>query len=216
MPKLTKSSQDWLKRQAKDPYVQKAKKSGYRSRSAFKLLEMQEKHHFIKPGFTVVDLGAAPGGWSQVLVNQVGRKGSVIAMDILPMEPIPRVEFLQGDFGEEEIFDQLLTILKDKSVDLVVCDIAPNLSGNKTIDQPRIMFLLELVLEFAHQVLKPGGHFLIKIFHGTGFDDFLKDIRATFKTVKVCKPEASRKESKEVYLLGIGFTGKIDTLEINL
>lgn len=215
MPKLSKSSQDWLKRQANDPYVQKAKKSGYRSRSAFKLLEMQEKHHFIKPGFTVVDLGAAPGGWSQVLVNQVGRKGSVIAMDILPMDPIPRVEFLQGDFGEEEIFDQLLAILKDKSVDLVVCDIAPNLSGNKTIDQPRIMFLLELVLEFVKQVLKPGGNFLIKIFHGTGFDEFLKEMRTIFKTIKVCKPQASRKESKEVYLLGIGFTGKVETLGIN-
>ena len=152
-----------------------------------------------------MDLGAAPGGWSQVLVNQVGRKGSVIALDILPMDPIARVDFLQGDFSEEDVFDQLLEFLENKPVDLVVCDIAPNLSGNKVIDQPRVMYLIELALEFVKQVLKTGGNFLIKIFHGTGFEEFLKDMRSQFKTVKICKPDASRKESKEVYLLGLGF-----------
>lgn len=204
MPK-SKSSQDWLSRQAKDPYVQKAQKEGYRSRAAYKLIEIQEKHRFIKPSSVVVDLGAAPGGWSQVLAKLIGKKGKVFALDILPMDPINNVEFLQGDFGEHEVYEKLLGQLNDQPVDIVTCDIAPNLSGNKSIDQPRSMYLVELAWEFAKQVLKPGGCFLVKVFHGVGFEPLLKDMRASFDTVKTCKPQASRKESKEVYLLGMGF-----------
>ena len=194
-------------RQAKDPYVQKAQKEGYRSRAAFKLLEIQEKHRFIKPGFVVVDLGAAPGGWSQILANLVGRNGKVFALDILPMDPINNVEFLQGDFSEHTVYEKLLALLDDQPVDVVTCDIAPNLSGNKSIDQPRTMYLVELTWDFAKQVLKSDGSFLVKVFHGVGFEDLLKDMRSAFKTVKICKPSASRKESKEVYLLGMGFKG---------
>lgn len=201
--KRSKSSQNWLKRHFDDPYVKQAKKAGYRSRAVFKLLEIQEKRRIIKPGQIIVDLGAAPGGWSQVAVPMVGRKGAVIAMDILPMDPIEDVDFIQGDFSEQDVHDQLLATINGRSVDLVMSDMAPNISGLKAVDQPRAMYLAELALDFARGALKPGGDFLVKVFQGEGFDEYLKDVRDSFKKVVIRKPKASRPKSREVYLLAM-------------
>lgn len=206
--KRSKSSQNWLKRHFDDPYVKEAQKAGYRSRAAFKLLELQERSRFLRAGQVVVDLGAAPGGWSQIAVPLVGRKGAVIALDILPMDQLEGVDFIQGDFTEAAVHDELLAHLEGRGVDLVMSDMAPNISGLKAVDQPRAMYLAELALDFALSVLKPGGAFLVKVFQGEGFDDYLRQVRATFDKVVIRKPKASRPKSREVYLLAQGFRGE--------
>lgn len=201
----SKSSRRWLKEHENDPFVQRARQAGYRSRAVYKFLEINDKDRLVKPGMTVVDLGAAPGGWSQVVAGMVGPKGRVIAMDILPMEPLANVAFLQGDFREQEVLDQLLAMIGDHGVDLVISDMAPNVSGMEAVDQPRAMYLAELALDMARQVLNPGGDVLVKVFQGVGFDEYLRDMRACFATVITRKPKASRPRSKEVYLLARGF-----------
>lgn len=201
----SKSSRRWLKEHEHDIFVQRARQEGYRSRAVYKFLEINDKDHLVKPGMTVVDLGAAPGGWSQVVAELVGAKGRVIAMDILPLEPLDNVEFLQGDFREQEVLDQLLAIIADRGVDLVISDMAPNTSGMEAVDQPRAMYLAELALDMARQVMKPGGDFLVKVFQGVGFDEYLRDLRSTFGKVITRKPKASRPRSREVYLLARSF-----------
>jgi 23S rRNA (uridine2552-2'-O)-methyltransferase len=204
MPR-SKSSQRWLKEHFDDPYVKRAQQEGYRSRAIYKLIEVQEKDRFIKPGMVVVDLGAAPGGWSQYLVKLVGERGRVVALDILPMDPLPGVEFIQGDFMAEETYSALMSLVGEVGIDLVTSDISPNLSGVKAVDIPRAMYLAELAFEFARQVLAPGGSLLLKVFQGEGFDGLIKALRADFSVVKTRKPQASRPRSKEVYLLASGF-----------
>lgn len=211
MPK-SKSSNRWLQRQSKDPYVARAKSEGYRSRAAYKLLEINEKDRLFKPGMTVVDLGAAPGGWSQVAKQLVGRTGRVMAMDLLPITSLPDVEFIQGDFSEEAVVAQLFDLLGEDPVDIVLSDIAPNLSGVKAVDIPRMMYLAECVFEFAYQVLKPDGAMLVKVFQGEGFDQYLRALREHFSKVRSRKPKASRSESKEMYLLATGFRGRQNVL----
>ena len=201
--KRSKSSQNWLKRHFDDPYVKQAKKAGYRSRAVFKLLEIQEKKRIIKPGQVIVDLGAAPGGWAQAAVPLVGKRGAVIAVDILPIAPIEGVVFIQGDFTEQDVHEQLLVAINRRDVDLVMSDMAPHISGLKAVDQPRAMYLAELALDFARGALKPGGDFLVKVFQGEGFDEYLKDVRGSFKKVVIRKPKASRPKSREVYLLAM-------------
>ena len=200
----TKSSQRWLKEHFSDPFVKRAQQEGYRSRAVYKLLALHERDKLFKPGMIVVDLGAAPGGWSQVATRLIGKTGKIFALDILPMEAIEGVEFMQGDFGEV-VVQAFLQSLAGQSVDLVMSDIAPNLSGTSAIDQPRIMYLAELSLDFAQQVLKAEGSFLIKLFQGSGFDAYLLNLRKHFKQVFIRKPEASRSRSAEVYLLAKGF-----------
>lgn len=205
----TKSSGRWLAEHFSDPYVKRAQKEGYRSRAAYKLLEIQEKDQLFKSGMRVVDLGAAPGGWSQVAVRLVGKQGKVFALDILPMEEIADVKFLQGDFSSEEVLEQFLQLIEGGPVDLVISDIAPNMSGFSGIDQPRVMYLAELVFDFAKQTLKPGGSFLIKLFQGAEFDQYLLMLRKSFGKVLVRKPPASKAKSAEVYLVGKGFKSPI-------
>ena len=200
--KPSKTSKGWMNEHVSDFYVQQAKKQGYRSRAAFKLLEIDERDHLLKPGMTVVDLGAAPGGWSQVAAQKAGRQGKVIALDILEMTGIPGVTFIQGDFTEQSVADQLAHLLNGKKVDLVISDMAPNISGVGSSDQARSIYLDELALEFAVQHLKPKGAFLVKVFQGSGFNEFLALMRAQFKQVQTRKPKASRDRSSEVYLLG--------------
>jgi 23S rRNA (uridine2552-2'-O)-methyltransferase len=173
----------------------------------YKLIELDEKDHLIKKGMIVVDLGAAPGGWSQVAAQKVGEKGKVIAIDLLPMEPIPGVDFIQGDFREDEPYRELLALTNNQPVDLVMSDLAPNLSGNRSIDLPRMIHLLELALEFAQQTLKPGGALVMKAFHGEGLEGYVKNLKKEFKTVKWRKPNASRAKSSEIYILAQGFIG---------
>jgi 23S rRNA (uridine2552-2'-O)-methyltransferase len=201
----SKSSRSWLDRHFNDNYVKEAQKRGYRSRAVFKLLEIQEKDTLIKPGQVVVDLGAAPGGWSQVAVDLVGEEGMVFALDILPMDPIAGVHIIEGDFREKAPYDKLMTMLDGRQVDLVISDMAPNISGMAAVDQPRAMYLCELALDFARQTLKPGGDFLVKVFQGEGFDDYFRQLRASFGKVVTRKPQASRSKSREVYLLGRDF-----------
>jgi 23S rRNA (uridine2552-2'-O)-methyltransferase len=203
--KRSKSSKLWLQEHFTDSYVKRAQQEGYRSRAAFKLLEIQQTDKIIRPAMFVVDLGAAPGGWSEVLVRLVGAKGKVFALDILPMQPIAGVEFIQGDFTEEEVLNRLLSSLSNKPVDIVLSDMAPNISGMKVVDQPRSMYLAELALDFASKVLKSGGVFLLKVFQGEGFDNLLKTMRGTFAEVKIKKPDASRARSSELFLLAKGF-----------
>ena len=203
----SKTSKQWLKEHFDDVYVRRAKEEGYRSRSSFKLLEIQEQDKLIRQGMTVVDLGAAPGGWSQVATNLVGGKGQVIASDILPVDSLPGVEFLQGDFTEDAVLEQLIELLKDQQADLVISDMAPNMSGMRDIDLPRVMYLAELALDLASTVLKPGGSFLVKVFHGEGYEDLQKVLKIRFSSVKVRKPKASRARSSEIYLLAAGFRG---------
>lgn len=200
MPKKSSSSKRWLKEHFTDPYVKQAQKAGYRSRAVFKLLEIQERSRIFKPGMTVVDLGAAPGGWSQVVVNMV-KPGRVIAMDILAMDELPGVEFLQGDFTDEAAMHELETMLGGEKVDWVISDMAPNTSGHESVDIPRSVHLAELALDFAMRTLKPTGGFLAKVFQGEGFDAFLGEIKQKFKKVAVRKPKASRDRSREVYIL---------------
>lgn len=190
-----------MQRHINDEFVQRAQREGYRSRAAYKLLELQEKDHLIKPGMVVVDLGAAPGGWSQVAGNLVGRNGRVFALDLLAMDPLPNVDFLQGDFRDQEILDELLARLDGRPVDLVISDMAPNVSGNAAVDQPRSIYLCELALDFARQVLKPGGGLVMKVFQGEGFDELFQDTKSSFRRVLTRKPKSSRPKSREVYLV---------------
>lgn len=203
----SKNSRRWLKEHFNDPYVKLAKQKGYRSRATFKLLEIQEKDKLISSGMTVVDLGAAPGGWSEVASKMVGKKGRVIALDILPMEQVANVEFMQGDFTHPEVFEKLLNMIDNRKVDLVISDIAPNISGMAVVDQPKAMYLAELAADFSLAVLARGGSFLVKVFQGEGFDSFLKKLRLEYQKVLIRKPQASRPRSKEVYLLAKGFKG---------
>ena len=198
-------SKRWLKEHFSDHYVKKAQAKGYLSRAAYKLLALQEKDHLFKPGMTVVDLGAAPGGWSQVARELVGDKGTVIALDILPMDPVSGVTFIQGDFREKAVLQQLLDTVGNRKADRVISDMAPNLSGNNSIDQPRSMYLVELAWDCAQQILRPGGHFLTKIFQGEGVDKLVQDLKLHFEMVKSRKPDASRARSREFYLLCKGF-----------
>lgn len=198
-------SRAWLRRHMTDPFVKEAQRLGYASRAAFKLLALQEKDKLFKPGMTVLDLGAAPGGWSQVVSQCIGGHGRLIAIDILPMNVIPDVTFIQGDFNDQEVLDQLLSTLNGDLVDIIISDMAPNLSGQKCVDLPRSIHLLELALDCAHKILKPSGVFLFKAFQGPGLEDFIRSVKMQFTEVKYRKPEASRAESKEVYVLAKGF-----------
>ena len=200
----SKSSTRWLKEHFNDPYVHKAQIEGYRSRAVYKLIEIQQRDQLFKKGMVVVDLGAAPGGWSQIIAEWVGQKGLVIATDILPLEPIEQVTFIQGDFREETVIKKLNETLEGKEVDMVVSDMAQNMSGTKEIDQPRIIYLAELALDFAQHILRPKGIFLVKIFQGEGFDDYLRVIKTYFNQVFIRKPKASRGRSSEVYLVCVG------------
>ncbi len=202
-----KSSARWLREHFTDEYVKRAQKEGYRSRAVYKLLEIHEKDRLLRPGLTVVDLGAAPGGWSQLAARLVGGRGAVIALDLLPMEPLPGVGFIQGDFRETAVLERLLEMLNGRPVDLVISDMAPNTSGVKAVDQPRGMYLAELALDFARQCLRPGGDLLVKVFQGEGCDAFLKNLRAAFTTVAPRKPKASRARSAERYLLARNYRG---------
>ena len=203
------SSRAWLRRHLTDPFVKEAKKQGYVSRAAFKLLAIQEKDKIFKPGMTVIDLGAAPGGWLQIASQCVGDKGQIIALDLLPLEIMPpQVTFIQGDFNEINVLDQIIEALHSKKADVVVSDMAPNMSGQSCIDLPRSIHLLELALDCAEKVLKPGGTFLFKAFQGEGLEAFLKFVKSAFTLVKYRKPDASRSESKELYVLAIGFRGR--------
>lgn len=204
----SKTSLGWLKEHFNDPYVKKAQKDGYRSRASYKLLEIQEKYRIIRPGMSVIDLGAAPGGWSQVTSRLIGGQGRLIASDILEMDSIPDVAFIQGDFTQDEVLAQILEAVGDTHVDLVISDMAPNMSGTPAVDIPKAMFLCELALDLATRVLKPGGDFLIKIFQGEGFDLYLKDARKKFDKVQMLKPDSSRDRSREQYLLARGYRGE--------
>ena len=207
MAKKRGSSKAWLKEHRDDVYVQRAQADGYRSRACYKLLELNEKDRFISPGMMVVDLGSAPGGWSQVAAKLVGHKGRVIASDILPMDAIAGVEFIQGDFTEQSVFDEIQTVIGTEQPSVVLSDMAPNMSGIVDVDQPRGMYLVELALDFTVQMLPKGGAFVAKVFHGEGFDCWLKSVRSNFQSVSSRKPAASRPRSKEVYVVAKGFKG---------
>ena len=205
MAARTKSSARWLNEHVNDPYVKQAQKDGYRSRSSYKLIQLNEKDRLIRPGMLVVDLGSAPGGWSQVAARLVGAKGRVLATDILPMEPLKNVDFIQGDFTEESVLKQVLDWLGDNKPDVVLSDIAPNISGIDSADQASSIYLVELALDMARQVLKPKGDFVAKVFQGAGSEEFLKDLRTSFDKVLIRKPAASRSRSREVYMVAKGF-----------
>ncbi|MGY6308068.1 23S rRNA (uridine(2552)-2'-O)-methyltransferase RlmE [Proteus mirabilis] len=202
--KRSASSSRWLQEHFNDKYVQQAKKKGFRSRAWFKLEEIQQSDNIFKPGMTVVDLGAAPGGWSQYVVQQLGNKGRIIACDLLPMDPIVGVDFLQGDFRDELVLKALLDRVGDNKVQVVMSDMAPNMSGTPAVDIPRSMYLVELALDMCRDVLAPGGSFIVKVFQGEGFDEYLGQIRSLFTKVKVRKPDASRSRSREVYIVATG------------
>lgn len=212
----SKSSKTWLKEHFDDEYVRRSQEDGYRSRAVYKLIEIDDKDRLLRPGMTVIDLGAAPGGWTEYCVKKLGAKGSIIALDILPMEPIEGVTIIQGDFREDEVYDELMqavdagskggqTDQKKGVADLVICDMAPNISGMGSVDMPRAYYLSELALEFARQVLKPEGVFLVKLFQGDGFDNYIRELRSSFSRVVMRKPKASRPRSREVYALASGF-----------
>lgn len=203
--KRSASSTRWLKEHFDDQYVKKAQQMGLRSRAVFKLEEIQGKDRLLRSGMTVVDLGAAPGGWSQYSVEQVGDQGRVIACDILPMDPIVGVDFLQGDFREDTVLNALLERVGPEKVDVVMSDMAPNMSGTQQVDQARSMYLVELALDMCHQVLRSDGSFVVKVFQGEGFDTYLDEIRKIFKSVKIRKPDSSRSRSREVYIVASGF-----------
>ena len=198
----SKSSQRWLREHFDDHWVARAQAEGYRSRASFKLLEIHEKDKLFRPGMRVLDLGAAPGGWAQVAGRLVGSRGTVVASDILAMDPIPDVAFIQGDFREEEVHQQILDSLGGHKVDLVMSDMAPNMSGNRAVDLPRAMYLAELALDMAESVLEPDGVFLVKVFQGEGFDEYRRSLQSRFRRVVSRKPAASRPRSNEVYQLG--------------
>jgi 23S rRNA (uridine2552-2'-O)-methyltransferase len=205
--KRTRTSNAWLREHVNDPYVQRAKAEGYRSRASFKLMEIDDRDHLIRCGEVVVDLGATPGGWSQVAAKRMQGKGRVIALDLLEMDPLHGVDFIQGDFREDEVLSQLEKMLAGQKVGLVLSDMAPNMSGILLSDQARVMHLAELGLEFSRNWLKPDGAFLVKVFQGYGFEDFVREMRLVFTTVSSRKPDASRDRSAEVYLLGKGLKG---------
>ena len=205
--KRTRTSNAWLREHVNDTYVQRAKSEGYRSRAAFKLMEIDDRDHLIRAGEVVVDLGATPGGWSQVAAKRMQGKGRVIALDLLEMEPLHGVEFIQGDFREDAVLNQLETTLAGEKVGLVLSDMAPNISGVVVSDQARVMHLAELGLDFSRSWLKPDGAFLVKVFQGYGYEDFVKEMRQAFTVVSTRKPDASRDRSPEVYLLGRGLKG---------
>ncbi|MDI3354256.1 23S rRNA (uridine(2552)-2'-O)-methyltransferase RlmE [Pseudomonas sp. UYIF39] len=204
----SKTSLKWLQRHVNDPYVKQAQKDGYRSRASYKLLEVQEKYKLIRPGMSVVDLGAAPGGWSQVTSRLIGGQGRLIASDILEMDSIPDVTFIQGDFTQDEVLAQILEAVGNSQVDLVISDMAPNMSGTPEVDMPKAMFLCELALDLAARILKPGGNFVIKVFQGEGFDAYVKDVRQKFDKVQMIKPDSSRGSSREQYMLAWGYRGR--------
>lgn len=205
MPKRSKSSDRWLKEHFRDPYVQRAQSGGWRSRAVFKLEEIDQREKLLRPGAICLDLGAAPGAWSQYARGRLGPRGRVVATDILPMEPLEGVEFVQGDFREDEVFGRVLSLLPEGQVDVVLSDMAPAMSGVDVTDQARSMQLAELALDMAGRILKPGGNALIKVFQGSGFEDLVKGARAEFGRVKVVKPQASRARSPEMYLLAMKF-----------
>ena len=202
--KPSKTSKQWMREHVNDPFVQLAQKEGYRSRAAYKLLEIDDKDHLLKPGSVVVDLGATPGGWSQVAAARVGRSGKVLALDLLPLHPLTGVTFILGDFREESVLQQLEKLLQGRAVDLVISDMSPNICGIASADQARAMHLAELAMEFALLHLKPGGSFLVKVFQGAGFEEFYKLMKSRFAVVATRKPKASRDRSSELYLLTNG------------
>ncbi|HFC91389.1 MAG TPA: 23S rRNA (uridine(2552)-2'-O)-methyltransferase RlmE [Leucothrix mucor] len=206
----SKSSNAWLQEHFDDEYVKKSQQDGYRSRAVYKLEEIQQKDKLIKPNMNIIDLGAAPGGWSQYAVKLVGKKGRVIASDILDIDPLPFVEFIKGDFTEQSVLDEILDVLKkddtkNNKLDVVISDMAPNISGVESIDLPRSIYLCELALEMAREVLKPNGSLVVKLFQGQGSDEYLRDVRNSFRQVKIRKPKASRARSKEVYVVARNF-----------
>lgn len=203
----SKSSKRWLQEHFSDQYVKQSQRDGYRSRASYKLLEIDKKDKLFRAGMTVVDLGAAPGGWSQVAAERVGDRGRVVASDILPMDSIAGVDFIQGDFTEEAVFEALLAAIDGAPVDLVISDMAPNMSGVGAVDQPRAMYLVELALDMAREILAPGGSFVAKVFQGEGFEPWLADVRSAFTKVATRKPDASRARSREVYIVARGFKG---------
>lgn len=203
----SKTSDRWLKEHFDDVWVKKSREDGYRSRASYKLIELDEKDRLFRPGQIVVDLGAAPGGWSQVAVERVGDKGVVIASDILEISPLAGVEFVQGDFTEQSVLDELLELMGDRRADVVISDMAPNMSGMAAVDIPNAMGLVELALDMAQQVLKPGGVFVAKVFQGEGFDTLLAEMRKSFGTVVSRKPDSSRARSREIYQVCKGFKG---------
>jgi len=207
----SKSSHQWLQEHVNDPYVKQAQRDGYRSRASYKLIQLNEKDKLIRGGQLVVDLGSAPGGWSQVAGRLVGERGRVVATDILPMDAVPNVEFLQGDFTDEAVLHQVLGLLGERKPDLILCDIAPNITGIDSADQAASMYLAELALDFARQALKRHGDVVVKVFQGAGSDAFLKDLRSSFGKVLVRKPAASRPRSREVYVVARGFEPKDST-----
>ncbi len=206
----SKSSNAWLQEHFDDEYVKKSQQDGYRSRAVYKLIEIQQKDKLIKPNMNIIDLGAAPGGWSQYAVKLVGKKGRVIASDILDIDLLPFVEFIKGDFTEQSVLDEILDVLKkddtkNNKLDVVISDMAPNISGVESIDLPRSIYLCELALEMAREVLKPSGSLVVKLFQGQGSDEYLRDVRSSFRQVKIRKPKASRARSKEVYVVARNF-----------
>jgi 23S rRNA (uridine2552-2'-O)-methyltransferase len=203
----SKTSKKWLDEHVSDPYVKQAQIDGYRSRASYKLIEINDKDALFGPGSTVMDLGSAPGGWSQIAAPIVGESGRVIASDILPMDSIIGVTFIQGDFTEDNVYEQILHSLEGEKADSVISDMAPNLSGVNTTDQYTSMYLVELALDMARNVLKPGGSFCAKVFQGVGYEEYVKEVRQSFHKVLVRKPTASRPRSREVYLVAKGFKG---------
>jgi len=201
----TASSRQWLDRQQSDPYVKRAQLEGYRSRAAYKLLEIQDKDRILRSGMLVLDLGAAPGSWSQIAARLVGPSGRVVALDLLPMDPLPGVTVLQGDFREPETLEQLVRTFDGDALHLVLSDMAPNMTGMAAVDQPRSIYLCELALELARERLQPGGSLVVKVFQGTGFDELLRDVRRSFRQVLSRKPKSSRSQSRELYLVAKGF-----------
>lgn len=203
----SKSSKGWLKEHFDDHYVKRAQDEGVRSRAVFKLEELDLKDKLLRPGISMVDLGAAPGGWSEYAAKKVGANGKIIATDILPMDYLDGVTFIQGDFREESVLDEILKAMDNHQADLVISDMAPNISGVGAIDQPASMYLVELALDLCREILKPGGNFVVKVFQGEGFDQYKQDVKNCFKVVKIRKPKASRARSREVYIFGQGFKG---------
>jgi 23S rRNA (uridine2552-2'-O)-methyltransferase len=201
MGKPRKSSGSWRDRQERDPYVQQARRDGWRSRAVYKLEQIDQKERFLRPDMVCVDVGSAPGSWSQYVTRKLKGRARIVAVDILPMDSLPDVEFIQGDFQDEAVLEQILAATGDRAVDLVMSDIAPNITGTRVVDQPRSMYLVELALDLARRVLKPGGSFVCKVFQGEGIDEFVIDTRSSFERVKVMKPKASRAGSREVYLV---------------
>jgi 23S rRNA (uridine2552-2'-O)-methyltransferase len=206
MPR-SKSSNNWIRRHLNDPFVKKAQLEGYRSRSAYKLIELNEKDRLIKPNMFLLDLGSAPGGWSQVAAKLIGRNGRVLATDILPMDPIKNVDFIQGDFTEEAVVEEITKKLDGGKFDLIISDIAPNITGIDSADQASSMYFLELALDTVRKTLKPGASFVAKMFQGSGSDQYVKDLRTSFEKVLIRKPAASRAESREVFVVAKGFKG---------